>query len=277
MKKFKNLGSNLILGAIIATLFGFFAFPAFTQMIGGGMIGGSTFSGGTVSSLTTFQNGMTVSGGQLLLPDGTSGAPSFSFSSDPRSGIYTDAGLSGPLKFKVGTYSAMTVDSSSLSLPNDSHIIYMGAASDVRIYRDAANTLALKNANNDQKFRTYGANGAYFQIASQSELLTIAVAASTTTTMTIPANAIVRGVAVYVVTVIPTAATFTVTGGTSTTAFNTAAIGVAAGSNDVGTENTPYKNGAAQTIRITPNAQPAAATGQVRVVLFYETPSAPTS
>ena len=153
----------------------------------------------------------------------------------------------------------------------------MGNAGDLAFGRDAPNTLALKNANADQAQRWYGANGAYFQIATQSELLTIGAGASTNTTMSIPANSIVRGVAVFVVTVIPTAATFTVTGTTSTTVFNTAAVSTAAGSNDVGTQNTPYKNGAAQTITITPNLPPLAATGQVRVVLMYEIPSAPTS
>jgi hypothetical protein len=46
-------------------------------------------------------------------------------------------------------------------------------------------------------------------------------------------------------------------------------ISTVAGSTDLGTTNCPYKNGAAQKIRITPNAAPAAATGKVLVTIFY--------
>jgi hypothetical protein len=156
--------------------------------------------------------------------------------------------------------------------------LIFGSSADTVIRRDAANTLAQKNGNNDQTQRWYSANSSYFQISSQNELLTINAAASTDTAMTIPANAVVRGVAVRTVTAIPAPATnYTVTGATSGTTFNTVAVGVGAGSTDVGTQNTPYKNGAAQAIRITPDAIPGAATGQVRVILFYEIPSSPTS
>lgn len=114
------------------------------------------------------------------------------------------------------------------------------------------------------------ANGQQISYKSLTELTTIAAAATTTTTIAIPANVIVKAVSVRVTVVIPTAATFTVIGNTSTTAFNTAAVSTAATSTDKGNLNCPYNNGAAQTIRITPNATPADNTGRVRITIWYE-------
>lgn len=229
-----------------------------------------------VFGILKIDNNVTVTSGQLRLPAGTATVPSLVFLGSPTTGIFQ--GIPDYVAISVTGVVRHYFAGDAYYFRADTAKILMGVGDDVVILRDAANTLALKNGNADQKQRWYGANGSYFQIATQSELLTILAAATTDTAMTIPANAIVRGVAVYVVTVIPgPAVTFTVTGTVSGTVFNTAAVGVAAGSNDVGTQNTPYKNGAAQTIRITPNANPGAATGQVRIVLMYEIPSAPTS
>lgn len=120
-------------------------------------------------------------------------------------------------------------------------------------------------------------NGQALNFQTKTELTTIAAAATTDTAITIPANAVVYGVTVRVTVVIPTAATFTVTGTTSGTAFNTAAVSTAATTTDVGTANCPYKNGAAQTIRITPNLTPASNSGRVRVTIHYYIPTAPAS
>jgi len=113
-------------------------------------------------------------------------------------------------------------------------------------------------------------NGQQISYKSLTELTTIAAAATTVTTISIPANVIVKAVSVRVTTAIPTATSFTVIGNTSLTAFNTVAVAVAAGSTDKGNLNCPYNNGAAQTIRITPNLTPADASGRVRVTLWYE-------
>ena len=115
-----------------------------------------------------------------------------------------------------------------------------------------------------------GTNGQYTNIRHLTELTTIAAAAFTDTAIQIPANAIVLSVSVRVTVVIPTAATFTVTGATSTTQFDTAGgVAAAATTTDAGTQNCPYKNGAAQAIRITPDLTPAANTGRVRVTISY--------
>lgn len=115
-------------------------------------------------------------------------------------------------------------------------------------------------------------------MASLSELTTIAAAATTDTVIQIPANAIVLGVSVRVTTVIPTAATFTVIGTTSSTAFQTgASVSTAATTTDAGTKACPYLNTTAQTIRITPNLTPADNTGRVRVTIHYVEITPPTS
>jgi len=146
------------------------------------------------------------------------------------------------------------------------------------------NTLYLKEGNvglgtiaPNGQLSTGLANGQQISYKSLTELTTIAAAATTVTVISIPANVIVKAVQVRVTVVIPTAATFTVIGNTSTTAFNTAAVAVAAGSTDKGNLNTPYNNGAAQTIRITPNATPADNSGRVRVTIWYEDSIPPTS
>lgn len=115
------------------------------------------------------------------------------------------------------------------------------------------------------------ANGQQINLASLTELTTIAAGATTDTAIQIPLDAVVFAVSTRVTVVIPTAATFTVTGTTSGTTFSTAAISTAANTTDKGTATCPYKNGAAQTIRITPNAVPAANSGRVRVTIHYYT------
>lgn len=114
-------------------------------------------------------------------------------------------------------------------------------------------------------------------ILQGEELLTIAAAATTDTAFTVPANCVIKAVSVRVTTVIPTAATFTVTGATSGTVFNTANVSTAATSTDPGTKAYGYFNGTAQKIRITPDLTPGAATGVVRVTVVYEVVTPPTS
>ena len=122
------------------------------------------------------------------------------------------------------------------------------------------------------------ANGQELRTASVTELTTIAAAATTDTAIQIPVDAIAFAVSVRVTVAIPTAATFTVTGTTSGTQFDVASgVSVAVNTTDVGTRNCPFKNGAAQTIRITPNLVPATNAGRVRTTIWYIQSVAPTS
>lgn len=122
-----------------------------------------------------------------------------------------------------------------------------------------------------------GLNGQTLQIASLTELLTIAAAATSTTALQIPAGVILLAASVRVTVAIPTATTFTVIGNTSTTVFNTAAVPVAVNSTDAGTAAGAFYNATAQTVRITPNGTPGANTGRVRVTIFYILSTPPTS
>jgi hypothetical protein len=117
--------------------------------------------------------------------------------------------------------------------------------------------------------------GAGLNIKSLSGLVTIAAAATTTSTIQIPAGAVVLGVSCRVTTVIPTAATFSVGHAGSTALWGTG-IAVAAGTTNTGAA-VPALFAAATGILITPNATPADNTGRLRVVIHYYIPTAPTS
>lgn len=127
------------------------------------------------------------------------------------------------------------------------------------------------------------ANGAEWIHGSASELLTIAAAATTDTTANLlPANSIIESVVVRVTTVIPTAATFSVGDATTAARFATG-VAVAATTTAVGLTHCDQtgaagpKQTAAAKIRITPNVSPGAATGVVRITVFYRQFVAPTS
>lgn len=122
-----------------------------------------------------------------------------------------------------------------------------------------------------------GANGQILAVQQLSEETTIAAAATTDTTIQMPAASVVLGVSVRVTTVIPTATTFTVGDSGSAARFSTAAVSVAAGSTDKGTKAGAYYNASALSVRITPNGTPATATGKVRVTIYYYTVTPPTS
>jgi hypothetical protein len=116
-----------------------------------------------------------------------------------------------------------------------------------------------------------GANGQEFKKGHKTELTPIAASPTTATTITIPANAILRSVAwrVMVITA-TTSGTVLQQGASASTAINTTDVGTRAwGTNYVGV--------AAQTITITPNATPSDATGRIRFELVYDEPVAPTS
>jgi len=158
----------------------------------------------------------------------------------------------------------------------DAHAVRFGANNWTvdAITISSANVPSLFNAN---LLSAPAANGQAFQIQSLTELTTIAAAATTTTAIQLPANAIILSVSVRVVTVIPTATTFTVGDSGSAARYNTAAVAVAAGTTDKGTKAGAYYNASALGVLITPSATPATATGQVRVNIHYMSVTPPTS
>lgn len=125
-----------------------------------------------------------------------------------------------------------------------------------------------------------GANGQKYVQGRKTELTTIAAAATSTTTITIPANAILKAVEMRVTVAPPGTATMVVTATTSGTVLQQgASMSTALNTTDVGTRawGTNYTGVAAQTITITPNATPSDATGRVRFDIYYEEATAPTS
>jgi hypothetical protein len=121
-------------------------------------------------------------------------------------------------------------------------------------------------------------NGQAFAVQTLTELTTIAAAATTDTAILMPAGALVLAVSVRVTVAIPTAATFTVGDSGSAARFNTgASVAVAANTTDQGTKAGAYYNAAALAVRLTPNLQPAANTGRVRVTIHYVAVTPPTS
>lgn len=102
-----------------------------------------------------------------------------------------------------------------------------------------------------------------------TELTTIAAAATTDTTIQMPAGAVVLAVTVRVTVVIPTATNFTVGDSGSAARFSTAAVSSAATSTDKGTKAGAYYNASALSVRITPDLTPANNSGRVRVTIYY--------
>lgn len=123
----------------------------------------------------------------------------------------------------------------------------------------------------------YTPNAQSLAVRSLTELTTIAAAATTDTTIQMPAGAIILSVTVRVTTAIPTATNFTVGDSGSAARFSTAAVSSALNSTDAGTKAGAYYNASALAVRITPDATPAANTGRVRVTINYLLATPPTS
>lgn len=122
-----------------------------------------------------------------------------------------------------------------------------------------------------------GPNGQALNVQSLTELTTIAAAATTDTAILMPAGAQILAVTTRVTVVIPTATTFTVGDSGSATRFSTTTIAVAAGTTDAGTKAGLYYNAGSLAVRITPSSTPGAATGRVRVTIYYFLATPPTS
>jgi hypothetical protein len=249
-----------------------------------------TITAVTVKALTDGTGDVTIDGNltvrspsyfraPVLLPNGTYTAPGMAWMNAPSTGMYY---TQNTINWAVGGALSAHMSVSNLSLDSVAASITLY---DTNLYRDAANTLAQKNGNADQFSRLYGANGSHWERGVNSELVTIAAAASTDTTGDLlPADAVIEAVVVRVTTVIPTAATFTVGDATTAARFATG-VAVAAGTTAVGLLHRnpadadvagPVQAAAAK-VRITPNASPGAATGVVRVEVYFSRFIAPSS
>lgn len=213
--------------------------------------------------------------GVLSIANGNVAAPAFYFAT-PGIGLYTPS--SKIIGFSDGTTGVIAMQllagSENLALASTGSFSWSstgdaaGVAADTKLTRDAAASIAMSGLGNGQKITFF----------TLTELTTIAAAATTDTAIQIPLDAVVFSVTTRVTVAIPTAATYTVTGTTSGTQFDVAGgIATAVNTTDVGTRNCPFKNGAAQTIRFTPNVVPGTNAGRVRVTLHYYKPTPATS
>lgn len=131
-------------------------------------------------------------------------------------------------------------------------------------------------------------NGAQWKHGYNTELVTIAAAATSDSAANLlPADSIIEAVVIRVTVAPPGTASFRlgdaantarfIAAGTST-AVNTTAIGLQHWRGSVAADNAgPSQIGAAAAVRIQPNAVPSDATGRIRVTVFYRSFVAPTS
>ena len=128
-----------------------------------------------------------------------------------------------------------------------------------------------------QQISGTGTNGQFVAMKSLTQLVTIAAAATTDTTIQIPAGARVFAVSSRVTVAIPTAATFEVGINGAASRFSTG-VAVAVDTTSVGTLGSVDDDYAAATaIRITPSATPATNAGRLRVTIHYLEVTPPTS
>ena len=125
-------------------------------------------------------------------------------------------------------------------------------------------------------------SGATSLSCTSEEITTLAAAAYTDTAMSLPALAVIGSVTGRVLTTVPTASTFAVGSPTVTTRF-VSGVSTTAGTTFVGLSHFdqsgaggPVQQATAH-LRITPDATPATATGQVKLVVFWTQFSAPPS
>jgi hypothetical protein len=115
-------------------------------------------------------------------------------------------------------------------------------------------------------------NGQQLNIESLPEELTIQAAATTTSTIQIPAGCLCVGVSSYVTTTLP-GATVSYSIGTAAPALNATRFGTAipsvVGSSDPGTDDAITHFANDTPILITPDVAPAAATGKIRITIHF--------
>lgn len=121
-----------------------------------------------------------------------------------------------------------------------------------------------------------GSNGQKITLKQLTELTTIAAAATTDTTIEIPAGVLVVSVSTRVTVAIPVAGHYDVGIAGATTRYG-GVDAVEAGTVTKGTNDGMRYYAAATKIRITPDGTPDAATGRVRVTIHYLEITAPTS
>lgn len=258
-------------------------------IIRGTPAGGSGTSQNAYSTLLTVATAGVTATVPIDLPAGASGAPALRFT-DATTGWYRSAANSW-------MWETSATPAFGLVAGQNGTVLYSSwgykwgssdatSTPDTGVNRNAAGIAEINNGSagtyRDLKLRTTivdGANGAVGEYTLLlDEELTVAAAAFSDTAAQIPAGATVMHVAERVTTAIPTAATWTL-GVAGATARYATGIAVAANT----TNTIMASNGAgvhftaAASLRLTPDVQPADATGRVRIKAWGYRATAPTS
>jgi hypothetical protein len=247
------------------------------QTLGGGpgLWSSTSYTGITTCPL----GGSCTFNAPVFVPSGTAAQGSLCFTDDPTTCFYRSA--SGQIGFSSLGVQKWNFGPSFIFSPTNNGYLSIGGA----LLYGSANRWEQRSGDAAQTQAIYSGFGGYWERGAAQELVTIAAAASTDSTADLlPAGAVIESVTVRVITAIPTAATFTVGDATTAgrfatgvaTAANTTGIGILHRNPDVVAAAGAVQTTAAK-VRITPNASPAAATGQVRVQVYYSKWVAPTT
>lgn len=273
--------------------------PVFAQAANyGGAVNVSSFSANCIPlavTAVTLQCGALTDNGTTLISAegivsvaGTTTVPAYSFTGGTTYGFtFVSSGIGVPIggnyryhflnnELRIGASTAV-----SFSANNDP----TGTASDTSLTRDAAvGTLALKQtASTDAKFRIYGANGAFVEYGSASELLTLSTSGTTTDTTgnLLPANSIIDSVDARVTTTITTATSWQLGDASTAGRFSAVNAVMTSGSTQVGdvqadqTGASGPRQVSAAKVRVTTVGTPGA--GVIRITVHYHSFTPPTS
>lgn len=146
--------------------------------------GSSTVASIDVEGDATFRNVTTT--GPILLPDGTLANNALAFSAAVNTGIFREGAANGMTFTRAGAREAHLAG--GWRVPSTYAYSWTSAADpsgaiDVSLYRDAANTLALRNSTNAQAFRVYNTytdasnyERGVFDFTTNANILTIGTA-----------------------------------------------------------------------------------------------------
>jgi len=243
-------------------------------------------AGGGETAPTVNGTGVTTAR-RVMAGAGTEASPSQSFASMTDSGFWSDGtGIYWSLAaIKRGKFVG-----GQILLLQDAGGLRIGESSDTGAWRGAAGqwnfgsgTTGSFTATTKQAATIKAdANGATWTSGFVTELTAIAAAATTDTTIDLPANAVIRAVVGRVTVQPPGTATMTVGDPTTAARFATG-ISTAANTTFVGTLQADQTGAAgprqvtAAKVRYTPNASPSDATGRIRTTIFYDVFVPPTS
>lgn len=108
--------------------------------------------------------------GPLLQAAGTAGAPSFSFTADTDTGIYSS--IADRVQFSAGGVLVFSIRSGAVGLAQDTGYFFLGTSETVRLYRDGVGSMGQRSGVTPQRFRvyeTFTSTSIYSRVALSSE------------------------------------------------------------------------------------------------------------